>query len=68
VPFYFDKPINLAAVSISHCVVIIPASIEFFNCGFGRFTIFIDWFFVEYESAVISATFLGIISEAIDIF
>ena len=39
-PFYFYKPVNSSAFTISDRMVVIPATVEFFNCGHCFFTVF----------------------------
>ena len=61
-PFYFYKPVNSSAFTISDSVVTVPALVQFFNCGHCFFTVLVDRLLVECHIAVIAAGFLGIIS------
>ena len=67
-PFYFYKPVDSSAFTISDSVVTVPTLVQFFNCGHCFFTVLIDRFLVECHIAVVAAGFLWIVSITTDVF
>ena len=67
-PFYFYKPVDSSAFTISDSMVTVPTLVQFFDCGHCFFTALINRFLVECHIAVVAAGFLGIVSITTNIF
>lgn len=66
-PFYLYKPVNTPAFAITDCVIVIPTTVQIFDCGHCFFTVFINRFLVECHIAVVAAGFLWVICITADV-